>query len=186
MKKLAKRSLCLTSALLIIIILGSSWPLVNFARQLSWLIYGGIASEQIYPNCVIFMLSSIDTLGPAYTEFGYNDHPAKTSIFLCTILIDSNVKKFGYNEHPPATSSSFCTFLLVSGTLCNCFVDISLVLYILLQCFVCGNICLFGDFFNKVLFSHLITCFAFILKQLYCKTFFIVFPKMQINCFETC
>ena len=60
------------------------------------------------------------TLGPAYNEFGYNEHPAITSRFLCTILIDSNVKKSGYNEHPPTTSSFFCIFLLVvSGTQCN-------------------------------------------------------------------
>ena len=46
--------------------------------------------------------------------------PAITSRFLCTILIESNVKKFGYNEHPPTTSSFFCIFLLVlSRTQCN-------------------------------------------------------------------
>ena len=53
------------------------------------------------------------------SEFGYNEHSAITSRFLCIRIIDSNVKKFGYNEHPPATTSFFCIFLLVvSRTQC--------------------------------------------------------------------
>ena len=60
------------------------------------------------------------TLGPAYKEFGYNEYPAIINRFLCTILIDSNVKKFVYNGHPSTTSSFFCIFLLViSGTQCT-------------------------------------------------------------------
>ena len=48
------------------------------------------------------------TLGPAYNEFVYNEHPAITSRFLCIKLIDCNVKEFGYNEHSFIMSSSFC------------------------------------------------------------------------------
>ena len=39
-----------------------------------------------------------DTLGPAYNEFSYNEHPIIASRFLYIKLIDCNVKKFGYNE----------------------------------------------------------------------------------------
>ena len=46
-------------------------------------------------------------LGPAYNEFGYNEHPATTR-FLCIKIIDCNVKKFDYNEYPVETSSFFC------------------------------------------------------------------------------
>ena len=38
------------------------------------------------------------TLDPAYNEFGYNEHSAITSRFLCIKIIDCNVKKFGYND----------------------------------------------------------------------------------------
>ena len=31
------------------------------------------------------------TLGPAYNEFGYNEHPVSTSKFLCIKIIDCNV-----------------------------------------------------------------------------------------------
>ena len=59
-------------------------------------------------------------LGPAYNKFGYNEHSAIMSRFLCTIMINSNAKKFSYNEHPPTTNSFFSIFLLVlSGTQCN-------------------------------------------------------------------
>ena len=60
------------------------------------------------------------TLGPAYNEFGYNEHPVIATKFLCIELIDYNVKKFAYNEHPLLTSSFFYTFLLlVSGIQCD-------------------------------------------------------------------
>ena len=52
----------------------------------------------------------ISTLGPAYKEFGYNEHQAIKSGFLCTNIIDCNVKKFAYNEHPLETNISFCMF----------------------------------------------------------------------------
>ena len=59
------------------------------------------------------------TLGFAYNEFGYNEHPAITSRFLCMKIVECNVKKFGCNEHRLVTSSFFCIFLLVvSGTPC--------------------------------------------------------------------
>ena len=62
-------------------------------------------------------------LGPAYNEFGYNEHPAITSRFLGDKIIHSSVEKFGYNEHPFITSSSFCIFILsVSETQCNTFI----------------------------------------------------------------
>ena len=57
--------------------------------------------------------TSLVTLGPAYNELGYNEHPAVASRFLCTKIIDCNVKKFGHNKHPLVTSSFFCNFLLV-------------------------------------------------------------------------
>ena len=41
-----------------------------------------------------------DTLGPAYNEFGYNEHRLTANKFLCIKIIDSSVKKFGYYEHP--------------------------------------------------------------------------------------
>ena len=55
----------------------------------------------------IVSLTVYDTLGPAYNEFSYNEHPLTTSSFLCIRLIDSNVNKFGYSEHPPKTSSFY-------------------------------------------------------------------------------
>ena len=59
------------------------------------------------------------TLGPVYNEFGYNEHRvAITNRFLCTIFIDSSVKKFSYNEYLPTTSSFFCIFLLVVSRTC--------------------------------------------------------------------
>ena len=42
-------------------------------------------------------LEFVITLGPAYNEFGYTEHPAKTSNFFPqkkTLLIDINVKKY--------------------------------------------------------------------------------------------
>ena len=35
--------------------------------------------------------SFVVTLGPAYNEFGYNEHSAISSRFLCSIIIGSNV-----------------------------------------------------------------------------------------------
>ena len=59
------------------------------------------------------------TLGPANNEFGYNEHPAITSRFLCIKVIDCSVKKFGYNGHPFITSSFFCIVIfVVSATQC--------------------------------------------------------------------
>ena len=51
------------------------------------------------------------TLGPAYNDFGYNEHPTVTIGFLYIEIIDSSFKKFGYNEHPFRTKSYFCIFL---------------------------------------------------------------------------
>ena len=54
-----------------------------------------------------------------YNEFGFSEHLAIMSRFLCTI-IDSNAKKFSYNKQLPTMSSFFCIFLLVvSGTKCK-------------------------------------------------------------------
>ena len=39
------------------------------------------------------------TLGPAYNEFGYNEHWAVMNRSLCLQTIASNVKKFSYNKH---------------------------------------------------------------------------------------
>ena len=60
------------------------------------------------------------TLGLACNEFGYNDHLAMTSRFLCIEIIDFNVKKFGYNEDPLIMTSFFCIFpIVISGTQCS-------------------------------------------------------------------
>ena len=45
------------------------------------------------PSCTA---SNSFTMGPAYKKFGYSEHPAITSIFLCINIIDCNVKKFAY------------------------------------------------------------------------------------------
>ena len=50
------------------------------------------------------------TLGPAYNEFGYNEHLAITNRFLCMNVIYCNVKKFSYTEHPLIMSGFFCIF----------------------------------------------------------------------------
>ena len=34
----------------------------------------------------------------AFNQFGYNDHPAMTKIFILIEIIDSDVENFGYNE----------------------------------------------------------------------------------------
>ena len=54
-----------------------------------------------------------NTFDPAYNEFGYNEHPAIASRFLCIKIIDHSVKKFGYKKQPLITSNLFCIFLLV-------------------------------------------------------------------------
>ena len=43
-------------------------------------------------------ISPLNTLGPAYNEFSYNEHPAITNRFHCIKIVDCNVKKFDYNE----------------------------------------------------------------------------------------
>ena len=53
------------------------------------------------------------TLGPAYNELGYSEHPAVTSRFLCAIFIDASGKKVGYNEHLSTMSCFFCILLLI-------------------------------------------------------------------------
>ena len=53
--------------------------------------------KMIY-HCNLMEMSNV-TLGSVYNEFGYNEHPAITSRFLCIKIIDCNVKKFAYNEH---------------------------------------------------------------------------------------
>ena len=59
-----------------------------------------------------------NTLGPAYNDFGYNDHLAITSRILCIKIID-NGKKFGYSEQTLHEVVSIASFLLgVSGTQC--------------------------------------------------------------------
>ena len=37
------------------------------------------------------------TEGPAYNEFGYNEHRIEGTDFFCIKIIHCNVKKFGYN-----------------------------------------------------------------------------------------
>ena len=64
--------------------------------------------------------------GLAYNEFGYNEHLAITSKFLCIKIINGNVEKFGSNEPPLTASSFFCISLLtVSWTQCNPSINLS-------------------------------------------------------------
>ena len=67
------------------------------------------------------VLAEYCTLGPAYNEFGYNQHPAVASRCLCIKVIDCNVKS-SVKQDPFVTSSFFCIFLLaVRGTQCRTF-----------------------------------------------------------------
>ena len=59
---------------------------------------------------IILIILINNALGPACNEFGYNKHPATTSSFLYTKIIDSSVKKFSYNEHPLTMNSFFSSF----------------------------------------------------------------------------
>ena len=60
------------------------------------------------------------TLCSVYKEFGYKEHPATRSRFLCTMIFDRNVEQFSYNEHSLRTNSFLCvTLLVVSGTQCK-------------------------------------------------------------------
>ena len=71
--------------------------------------------RQMKSTCTL----KLTTMGPAYNEFGYKEHPAVMSRFLCIKIIDCNVKKSSYNKHPLLTSSFFCIIsLVVSGTQC--------------------------------------------------------------------
>ena len=59
-----------------------------------------------------------NTLGPAYNDFGYNNHLAITSRILCIKIID-NGKKFDYSAQTLHEVVSIVSFLLaVSGTQC--------------------------------------------------------------------
>ena len=88
--------------------------LPNPGRILSVLTFNGLRPLNVNAGRIWQkMMNYRNTLGPAYNEFGYNEHPAISSRFLCSIIIGSNVKKFGYNEHLPTMSSFFCIFFLV-------------------------------------------------------------------------
>ena len=39
-------------------------------------------------------------LGPAYNEFGYNEHPAIINKYLHVKIIYNNIEKFGYKAYP--------------------------------------------------------------------------------------
>ena len=76
-------------------------------------------SNLAYPSFSLSFLFEQNTLGPVYNEFGYNEHPAVTSRFLCINIINCNVKNFGYNEYSLITNSFFSIFILiVSRTQC--------------------------------------------------------------------
>ena len=51
-----------------------------------------------FSNC--FPTWKLNTLGPAYNEYGYYEHPVTTSNFLCTKFspLTSMLKKSGYYE----------------------------------------------------------------------------------------
>ena len=79
-------------------------------------LYGEFGNSGPIPTPLLFFIA----LSPAYNEFGYNEHSATTSRFLCNKIIDSNVRKFGYNEQPFITNSFFyIVLLIVSGTQCT-------------------------------------------------------------------
>ena len=91
-------------------VLFAAWPAAADRLQLSDIKSGSAAHRRCKQNTI---LRGPSTLGPAYNEFGYNEHTAVTSTFLCIKIIDYYVKKFGYNEHSLITSSFFCMFLFV-------------------------------------------------------------------------
>ena len=65
----------------------------------------------------------LDAPGPDYKKFGYNEHSAIKSGFLCIKIIDSNFQKFGYNEHMFRRNSYFFfSLLVVSGTQCSWYI----------------------------------------------------------------
>ena len=77
-----------------------------------------VTAETILMNILIKSRLSW-TLGPAYNEFGYYEHPPTASGFLFIKII---VKKFGYCEHAPTMSIFLCISLLVlNGIQCNSF-----------------------------------------------------------------
>ena len=49
-------------------------------------------------------------LGLAYNVFRNNENLVITSRFLCTKIIDSDVKKFGYKDHSLKRAISFSSF----------------------------------------------------------------------------
>ena len=53
-------------------------------------------------------------MGPAHSKFGYNEHPAATSRFLCIRNIASNVK-----NSDPTSRFLYIFSLVVSGTQCT-------------------------------------------------------------------
>ena len=57
------------------------------------------------------MRSAINTLGPTYNEFVYNQHPVTRSRFLCIKIIECDVENFDYNEHPLKRPVSFAYLL---------------------------------------------------------------------------
>ena len=58
-----------------------------------------------------YLCLAIYILGPTYNEFGYNEHSATRSRFLCIKVIDCNVKKFSYNDHPLIYNEQFLLHL---------------------------------------------------------------------------
>ena len=67
------------------------------------------------------MRSAINTLGPTYNEFVYNQHPVTRSRFLCIKIIECDVENFDYNEHPLKRPVSFA-YLLPTNEVCEgCF-----------------------------------------------------------------
>ena len=96
----------------------SSWQ-INLAKSTlfknSWILESGQlnATRQNY----------LHTLCPAYNEFGYNEHPAITSIFFRqkkSPLVDINVKKVHLQRVPLIMSKIlWIKLLIVSGTQCN-------------------------------------------------------------------
>ena len=111
-----------------------------------WTVYKVICTHHSLFYC------TVNILGPAYKEFGYNEQT------LCIEIIESNVKMFSYCEHP-LTASSFLRiyFFVLSRTQSNynltlgpaynefCYYEHSLIESSFLRTylfFLSGNLCI--------------------------------------------
>ena len=50
-------------------------------------------------------------MGPSYNEFGYNDHAAETTRFLCIKTINVNIQTFGFGFTRCKRDPAFALFV---------------------------------------------------------------------------